>query len=126
MFCPKCGTENQDNNFKCTRCGEILHASTPAPTVVVASDGTLGGLIPYKNGPALAAYYLGVFSVIPFLGFPLGVAALILGLRGLRRAKDHPEARGKAHAWVGIIAGGFFGLLYLILTVFLIYAGMKG
>jgi hypothetical protein len=62
----------------------------------------------------------------PLLGFPLGVAALILGLRGLRRAKEHPEARGKAHAWVGIIAGGFFGLLYLILTVFLIYAGMKG
>jgi len=115
MYCPKCGTENQDNNFKCTRCGEILHPS--APPIVITSDDTLGGLMPSKNGPALAAYYLGVFSAIPFLGIPLGIAALIFGIKGVRRAREHPEVKGKAHAWVGIIAGGLFSLLYLILVV---------
>ena len=114
MHCLKCGTENQDNNFKCTQCGEILHPS--APPIALASDDPLGGMIPTKNGPALAAYYLGIFSVIPFLGIPMGIIALILGIKGLRRAREHPEAKGKVHAWVGIIAGGLFALLYLALT----------
>jgi hypothetical protein len=121
MYCPKCGTENHDNNFKCTRCGDILHPS--APTVaVVTSDGTLGGLMPYKNVHALAAYYLGVFSIIPFLGIALGIAAFIFGIKGLRNAREHPEVKGKVHAWVGIIAGGLFAALYLFLTGLLIYS----
>ena len=115
MYCPKCGTENHDNNFKCTRCGEILHPSMPP--VVITSGDTLGGLIPSKNSPALAAYYLGVSSLIPFLGIPLGIAAFILGIKGVRKAREHPEVKGKVHAWVGIIAGGMFSLLYLILAV---------
>ncbi len=121
MYCPKCGTQNQDNNYQCTQCGEILHPATPAQpapaVVVVESDGTLGGLIPYKNGPALAAYYLGVCSAIPVIGIGLGIAAVFRGRTGLRRAKEHPEVKGKAHAWVGIIAGAFFALLYLGLVV---------
>ncbi len=125
MYCPKCGTQNQDNNYKCTQCGEILHAS-PAPQVVIPSDETLGGMIPMKNGAAVAAYYLGVFSVIPFMGIPLGIAGLILGVKGLRKANEHPEVKGKAHAWVGIICGGFFGLAYLVLAAALVYSGMRG
>jgi len=81
----------------------------------VASDNTLGGLIPYKNAQALWAYYLGVFSLIPFLGIPLGVVAMVLGLKGLNYAKLHPEAKGKAHAWIGIIAGGVFAFGYTLL-----------
>jgi hypothetical protein len=88
--------------------------------VVIASDETLGGMMPTKNGPALIAYYLGVFSVIPLLGLPLGIAALILGIKGLRKVREHPEVKGKVHAWVGVIAGGLFALLYLALTVVLV------
>jgi hypothetical protein len=118
MYCPKCGTENHDNNFKCTQCQEILHPS--GPPVVITSDDTLGGLMPSKNGPALAAYYFGVFSLIPFVGIPLGIAALILGIKGVRKAREHPEVKGKVHAWVGIIAGSLFSLLYLILIALMI------
>ena len=125
MYCPRCGTENQDNNYQCTQCGEILHA-TPVQQVVVTSDETLGGMIPMDNGAAVAAYYLGVFSVIPFIGIALGIPGLILGVKGLRKANEHPEVKGKAHAWVGIICGGFFGLGYLILAAALVYSGMRG
>ena len=118
MYCPKCGTENPDNNFKCTQCGDILHPT--APPVLIATDDTLGGMIPTKNGPALGAYYLGIFSIIPFLGIALGVAALILGIKGLRRVREHPEVKGKVHAWVGVITGGVFALLYLILIVIIV------
>jgi hypothetical protein len=122
MYCPKCGTENQDNNFKCTKCGEVLHPS--APVVVISSDDTFGGMMPTTNGAALAAYYLGIFSIIPFVGIALGVAAVVLGIKGLRNAREHPEVKGKIHAWVGIISAGLFGLSYLVLTLYFLRASL--
>jgi len=119
MYCPKCGTQNDDNNFKCISCNQILHNIQQTP-FVQTSNGTLGGLIPYKNAPALTAYYLGIFSFIPFIGIFLGIAAFILGLKGLRLAKEHPEIKGKIHAWVGVIAGGLFGFVYLIVSLVVI------
>jgi hypothetical protein len=108
MYCPKCGAQNNDSNLKCA-CGQLLRP--------VQTDDTLSTLVPYKNVPALIAYYLGVFSAIPCLGLFLGVAAFILGIKGLKVSKEHPESKGRVHAWVGILVGGFFGLLYLVLTV---------
>ena len=32
-------------------------------------------------------------------------------------AKENPAVRGQVHAWIGIIVGGFFGLVWTILTV---------
>jgi Domain of unknown function (DUF4190) len=66
-----------------------------------------GGLIPYKNGKALASYYCGVFGLIScflLLGI-FGIVPVVLGFLGLSYAKQHPEARGQAHAIVGIILG---------------------
>ena len=92
-----------------------MNASSPPPPPppTVQGDAT-GGVIPYKNVPALVAYYCGVFSIIPC--FPIGIAAFILGIIGLRKAKQTPAVRGQVHAWIGIIAGGLFGLLWLVLT----------
>jgi len=67
------------------------------------------GIIPYRNGYALAAYYVGCFSCIPFL-FPFGALAIYLGLRGLELAREEPEVKGKIHAWLGIVCGGVFFL----------------
>lgn len=79
-----------------------------------------GGLIPYKNGKALASYYCGVFSLIPCLGAILGPIALILGFLGFSYANKHPKASGKAHAIVGIILGllttlGHLGVVLLVI-----------
>jgi len=114
MFCQECGQQNGENNFKCTRCGVELHDPLPAHNAV-PSDGTMGGMIPYKNAQALAAYYCGVFSLIPVLGLPLGIVAFVLGILGLGYARMHPEARGQAHAWVGIIVGGLSATAHILL-----------
>lgn len=66
-----------------------------------------GGIIPYKNGMALASYYCGVFSLIPGLGCALGIVAVVLGIMGIAHANKHPKARGKGHAITGIILGIF-------------------
>jgi len=86
-----------------------LNAPPPvsAPqAATVPPDNPLSAVVPYKNPKALIAYYLGIFSLIPCLGLPLGIAAFILGVLGLKFLKTHPAAHGKVHAWIGIVLGG--------------------
>lgn len=125
IFCSRCGEKNPENNYKCSHCGFVLHDS-PAPQVIVSNEDTLTSLIPIKNKQALISYYLGVFSLLPILGIPLGIAAFILGIRGVKFAKIHPEAKGAIHAWVGLILGGFFGLCNILLIVIPMYFALHG
>jgi hypothetical protein len=91
-----------------------------------SSDETVATLIPYRNAPALIAYYLGVFSfsacvpILGIVGIGLGIAALVLGIKGLRVARERPEAHGQVHAWIGIIGGGLFALIGLAIHVLLL------
>lgn len=82
----------------------------PAPDIMAS-------IIPVRNPKALIGYYLAVFSVIPFLGILLGIGGFVLGVMGLKEATRNPAIKGKSHAWVAILVGGFFGFGYLILTV---------
>ena len=103
---------------------------TPPPVISATaakpkSDGGLNVIIPYKNVRALTAYYLGVFSAIPVLGLPLGLAAFILGILALRFRRKNPAAGGAVHAWIGILAGGFFTLVYLALIILVLCAYIR-
>ncbi len=86
-------------------------------------DGT-GGLIPYKNPKALAAYYCGVFGLIScFLVLGIfGIVPIVLGVKGLKYAKLHPEAKGQAHAIIGIVLGIIEVLSFLAAIVVVIVA----
>ena len=108
--CPVCGKEIVASAIVCRFCGEEVGERPPARK---EGDAT-GGVIPYKNVPALIAYYCGVFSILPC--FPIGIVAFVLGIMGLKKAKREPQVRGQAHAWIGIIVGGIFGLVYTVLT----------
>lgn len=82
-------------------------------------------MIPYKNPSALLSYYLGLFSLIPVIGLFLGVAAIVLGIRGIKHYKRQPQVRGIVHAWVGIITGGIFLLIQLLIVLALVVAAAK-
>jgi hypothetical protein len=128
MFCSACGTQNPDQSTYCSHCGRRLQdqaadaspsSSSAAPTVGGAAPSAVEVFIPYKNSSALTAYYLGIFSLV--CGLFLGIPALILGIRGLRYADLHREARGKAHAWTGIILGSLTTVASLgVLAAFLV------
>jgi hypothetical protein len=107
MRCLTCGVEIAEGRQYCDRCAAFAGG---APTASGASD-TLSKIVPYKNTPALVGYYLAVFSLVPCLGAPLAIAAVVLGVMGLRKAKEHPEAHGKAHAWVALVLGGLMFVL---------------
>ncbi len=81
-----------------------------------------GGLIPYKNGKALAAYYCGVFGFVAcVLGLGVfGVVPIILGFLGLSHAKRYPESRGQGHAITGIILGSIQVLCFIAAIVYIV------
>ena len=97
-FCARCGAPNEAGLAQCAHCGQSLLAAWPPPPDTAflppSSGGALGGLIPDKNPSALTSYYLGIFSIIPCVGLPMGIAAVVLGLRGLSLVKQRPEVRG--------------------------------
>jgi hypothetical protein len=90
-----------------------------SPGTVNANE-PLAGLIPYKNWPALTGYYLGLFSLFPVLGLPLGITAIVMGVMGLKRANANPMVRGKGHAITALVCGGLFSLFNLALVVIFI------
>jgi len=112
--CLRCGELNPENNYRCTECGAKLHVSSK-PQYQSSGDSTLGGLIPYKNALALWSYYLSIFSLIPCVGIPLGFAALICGIKGLKYAKLNPKSMGQVHSWIGIVLGTICAVGYSLL-----------
>ena len=95
---------------------DAFAAPPPAPAPASAQgDSGISTVIPYKNVPALTAYYIGVFCIIcpPILSIP----AIVLGVKGLRNVKKNPEVKGTAHAWIGILSGSFFLILSIVVGV---------
>lgn len=94
-----------------------------------ATESIVETFVPSRNGAALVAYYCGIFSLFPCLGFPLGVVAVYYGFKGLRAERENPAVRGGVHAWVGVICGilfGFMNFLLCIVSVIGISAAMLG
>lgn len=100
--------------------GTPVHPNLPGKTSP-EGDAT-GGLIPYKNPSALWAYYLGYLGILPLIGLPFGIAALVLGILGLRARQENPHIKGSVHAAIGIGCGSFFALTWLIVIVVSLYA----
>ncbi|MBE3037454.1 MAG: DUF4190 domain-containing protein [Chloroflexi bacterium] len=122
IVCASCGGQNPEGAATCVRCGRALGSAAgyppPPPTAPATGGEGIAVIIPYKNPHALMAYYFGIFAIIPCIGLLLGPAAVVLGIMGLKRAKTQPESKGKIHAWVGIICGAVFTLIYLAVLVF--------
>ena len=88
----------------------------PASFAPTTGDGT-GGIIPFKNPNALASYYIGLFSLIPLFSFVMAPLAIFLGVKGLKYARQYPVVKGQVHAWVGILCGGLWTLVYYGLAI---------
>jgi hypothetical protein len=115
--CPVCGEQILASAKVCRYCGEKFASATGDKE----GDAT-GGVIPYKNPPALIAYYCGIFSLaacipVPLLFLPLPIVALVMGIKGLRKAKAEPHVKGQVHAWIGIIGGSIFTVLGIIMSI---------
>jgi hypothetical protein len=131
--CPKCGHDNANEAAYCQHCGAALGSPYLSPQAVFepapvpsAGNDTVATVIPYKNVGALIAYYLGLFSCFPVLGFPLAIIALVFGIRGLRAVRANPIVHGTAHAWVGLICGTIGFLINLLIISGIVMAILVG
>ena len=85
---------------------------------------TMDHLIPARNVPALLSWYFGIFGLIPFLGIPLAITAIILGIIGLKKSRDATIAVGFWHALLGLLIGGAGFLLWgSLLTIIIVNEG---
>lgn len=120
MVCASCGTPNPEPARFCMRCGAPQAVMTPpAPAAPPPPEG-LARFIPVQNPLALIAYYCGVFSLIPCVGVPLALVALILGILGGAHLSRHPEAGGRFHASVGIVVGLLVLVGHAVAAVYLL------
>ena len=110
-FCKNCGNEINDKAVICVKCGVPVQTKE----VLLDSDNAaMRILLPVgRSGLAIAAGYVGLLSLVPFVG----IIAILLGVFALRDIKAHPEKHGAGRAWFGIIMGGVFSLLYFILMI---------
>lgn len=111
MFCARCGKPVAADARFCGACG--------APRVPAAgeeADSALRYVLPVgRSGWAIAAGYLGLFSIL-LLPAPL---ALLCGLQALRELRREPGLLGRGRAWLGVIAGGLgtLGLAAVLVAV---------
>ncbi len=68
-----------------------------------------------QNRPARMAFLLALGAVIPLLGIPLGIAAIVCGTLGLRKAAVSPQAGGRGEAILGIT----FASIVLVVHIFI-------
>lgn len=108
MFCPTCGAQAIDGANNCTACGKPLPHKLPPDNQLKALEPVL----PVNTSVwAIAAGYLGLFSVLMFPA-PFALATGILALRSLKR---NPGLRGHVRAWLGIVLGLLFTILFVLM-----------
>ncbi len=124
MYCPKCGTQNDDNAFRCVSCQEIIQTIPLQPRSVPIEDNqAMRMIIPIdRSGLAVAAGYLGLVSII----YVFAPFALILGILAIRDIKKHPEKHGMGRAVFAVVMGAIFTVVLLIFIIVVIVASFSG
>ena len=115
MYCQKCGMQNDDNAFRCVRCGEIIQDLPNQPKPAELGDSqAMRLLLPVgRSGMAIAAGYLGLFAVLLFPA-PL---ALMFGILAIRDIKRNPKKHGMGRAVFGIATGAIGTAVLVVLLV---------
>ncbi len=118
--CPICGELIAAEAVDCPYCGSYLGEGGRMEGEAGA-DGTLSWLVPVgRSGWAIASGYLGLFSILPLIGLPFGLGAVITGILAIRSIQQHSKLTGLGRAWFGIIMGSLTMLLQLAVVAFAI------
>jgi hypothetical protein len=111
MFCPKCGTENDKNSYKCSWCGGVLH---PAPQTIESG--------PFTSSPQLEK--LEKRANISFLTAIIGwlCGSLVFGLSAIIGAEGKEPSPA-----IAILVLGLLGISFLLCIISVIFGimGMK-
>jgi hypothetical protein len=111
MFCRACGKGILEKAVICVHCGVptgIAYQAESQPSAATRMVLPVG-----RSGYAIAAGYLGLFSVLlifaPF--------ALIFGILAVRDIKKNKDKHGMGRAIFGIIMGSIFSIALVVIIV---------
>jgi hypothetical protein len=122
--CPVCGEEILAVARKCRFCGEYLDAEARRLFSAKPSAAERAMLPVGRPASAIAAGYCALIGVLPLLGLPFSIAALVCGIVALRTIKADPSLVGKGRAWFGIILGGLMTAVSVFFIVAMIIAAL--
>ena len=109
MFCKECGEGINSKAVVCIHCG--VATVVPQKTGSRHSAGLRLVLPVGRSGYAIIAGYLGLLTLIPFVG----IGALFFGILGVKDIKKNEDTYGMGRSIFGIIMGGLSTLIYLYL-----------
>ena len=96
---------------------------TPQPVTTMSSeDLAFQTLMPTKNKYSLISYYMGFLGLLPFVGFPFAIAAIIFANKALKLYKTNPTPGAKGHAIVGMVLGIFSVVCMSLFVLFFLLA----
>ncbi|MDG2292281.1 MAG: hypothetical protein P8L37_06455 [Phycisphaerales bacterium] len=105
------------------------HAFQPLQGLLGSEDKVISTIIPWRNKCALIGYYLGILGLLPLVGVPLGLTAIVLGILGIIHWKKNHRSHGLVHSIIAI-ACGLLGILItgvlLLLPILLRTAATAG
>lgn len=87
-----------------------------------SSDTIFQTFLPTKNKAALKSYYYGCIGIIPVIGLPFTILALVNGYKGLKQYRANQTPGAKGHAIAGIIMAYVEFLIFIILVIIIIIA----
>lgn len=135
VSCPHCATMlvfeglSQGQVLICPRCRGRFDLTTGPLPFVHTEPPDDEGPVPAKvarmvlpvgrSGWAIAAGYLGLFSLLPIIG----LFSLAIGVFALRDIKRNPHKHGKGRAIFAIVMGLITSLCYLTPAIFWILKG---
>lgn len=119
MFCPNCGNQINEGDQFCKTCGRKISMETNfAPTESAVQDINVP-----NEGKNIVALVIGIIGAvvwfIPIIGLPIGIVALVLGIKGLKKT-------GKGRAIAAIVLGSICLVLTIINASIGAYQGFNG
>jgi hypothetical protein len=117
MYCSNCGTQNQEGNAFCAKCGAGLNQ--PASPSGTPAQPAAPGLPQAQrtSGMATASLILGIASFFLNILLIPSILAIVFGIMARNQIKRDPGLGGAGMAKAGLICGIIAAVLWILFII---------